>query len=388
MGMLGSERRARLTCRILFPSSFGRLGGLFPCSQLFFVFFHPLRVRFQQANPKLADGFAFASDIPTEKLDWLWPGYILNGAITMIDGLPAQGKSIITCDIAAHVSSGIPFPGGAEAKPRVVVMINGEDFAPQVTIPRIQVAGGDTSMTIIWPDPGADYSPLHLPDKLNVLEELFAVYDIGLIIIDPLHSHLSSKHKVENDQQMKAALQPLTKLAQAKGIPILAVRHVTKVKTGLALTAGLGSIGIIASARAGYIVGPDPDGSGDKIFACSKMIAGPMPKSLRFRIVSATVKSSDGTDIATSKIKWLGESSYTADDLCKPKKSPSPAVAAAAEFLKELLADEGLLQNQVSDEAKDAGISEAILNSAKTHLGIKPQKTTSGWLWELPKPKE
>ena len=63
-------------------------------------------------------------------------------------------------------------------------------------------------------------------------------------------------------------------------------------------------------------------------------------------------------------------------------------VAAAAEFLKELLADEGLLKEQVSDEADDAGYSKAILDSAKIHLGIKPQKTASGWFWALPKPKE
>ena len=215
------------------------------------------------------------------------------------------------------------------------------------------------------------------------------MYDIGLIIIDPLHSHLSSKHKVENDQQMKAALQPLTKLAQAKGIPILAVRHTTKVKTGLALTAGLGSIGIIASARAGYIVGPDPDGSGDKIFACSKMITGPMPKSLRFRIVSATVKSSDGTDIATSKIKWLGESSYTADDLCKPDKgTEGSALEDAVEFLKEVLAEGAMPSNDVKAQAKEDEISIATLNRAKKALGIKPQKGTPHGYWELPKPKE
>ena len=104
-------------------------------------------------------------------------------------------------------------------------------------------------MTIIWPDPGAEYEPLLLPDKLSALEKLIDDNDVGLLIIDPLHSHISPKFKIENDQHMKAALQPLTKIGQAKGIPILAVRHTTKAKTGLALTAGLGSISTIASAR-------------------------------------------------------------------------------------------------------------------------------------------
>ena len=343
----------------------------------------------EDSGPKLADGFALASEIHTAKVEWVWPGYIAKGAITMIDGLPDQGKSTLTCDIAARISAGIPFPGGGEVKPRMVVMINGEDFAPQVTIPRIQAAGGDTSKIIIWPDPGADFSPLYLPDKLSTLKELFAENDIGLIIIDPLNSHLSQKYKVENDQHMKAALQPLTNLAQAKGIPILAVRHLTKAKAGQALLAGLGSIGIIGTARAGYIVGPDPDGSGDRIFACSKMISAPKPKSLRFKIVSATVKSSDGTDIATSKIEWLGDSPHTADDLCKPKNaSAGPALAAAIEFLKDQLAEGHAPAKQLLDAAVEVGLSKASIYRAKHELGVTSEKTGSGWHWVLPEPKD
>ena len=122
------------------------------------------------------------------------PGYIPKGAITLFDGMPDQGKSILTCDIAAHVSSGIPFPGGAEAKPRTVIMINGEDYPPHVTIPRILAAGGDPGKVIIWPDPEAEYEPLLLPDKLSALEQLIDDHDVGLVIIDPLHSHMLSRH--------------------------------------------------------------------------------------------------------------------------------------------------------------------------------------------------
>jgi hypothetical protein len=339
--------------------------------------------------PKLADGFVRASDIQAENVKWAWPGYIPKGAITMIDGLPDQGKSTLTCDIAARVSAGIPFPGGAETEPRMVVMINGEDFAPHVMVPRIIAAGGDPDMTMIWPDPGADYVPLHLPDKLSALEQLLDNNDVGLVIIDPLHSHLSPKHKVENDQHMKAALQPLTKLAQAKGIPILAVRHTTKAKTGLGLTAGLGSIGTIATARAGYIVGPDPDGTEDRIFACSKMNAAQKPKSLRFRIVPATVENADGQKVATSKVEWLGETDYSADDLCKPSgDTAGSALDDTTDFLKQVLADGPVPAVEVKNQAEEVGISNSTLQRAKVQLGVKSKKTASGWYWNLPEPKK
>jgi len=143
-----------------------------------------------------------------------------------------------------------------------------------------------------------------------------------------------------------------------------------------------------ALARAGFIVGPNPDGSDEKVFACSKMNVAVKPKSLRFKIVSATVQSSEGEDIATSKIEWLGESPYTADDLCKPDAAPADsAIDEAVDFLKQVLADGGLPASEVKTEAKDAGISFSTLQRAKAQLGVKSKKGPSSWYWHLPKPK-
>jgi hypothetical protein len=337
------------------------------------------------SEPEMPSGFGFASNIHPGNVDWLWKGYIPKGALIMIDALPGEGKSTITCDIAARVSSGIPFLGGEKLGPRVVVMINGEDYPPQVTIPRILAAGGDLGKIIIWPTPGSTSSPPRLPDQIYGLEEIVAAHDVGLITIDPLHSHLGTKVKVENDQHMKAALQPLTKLAQAKAISILAVRHTTKAKTGLAVTAGLGSIGTIATARVGYIVGPDPNGSGDKIFACSKTNIGPMPPSLKFKIVDAIVDSADGESISTSKIEWLGTTTLTANELCKPNNAgDGSALNEAIDFLEEILAEGPMSSEEVKAEAKEADISPATLNRAKKVIGIKPKKTASHWEWKLP----
>jgi hypothetical protein len=106
-----------------------------------------------------------------------------------------------------------------------------------------------------------------------------------------------------------------------------------------------------------------------------QMISTQKPKSLRFRIVPATVKSSDGKDIQAGRVEWLGESSYTADDLCKPDKgTDGSALEEAVEFLKEVLAEGAMPSKDVKAEAKEDGISIATLIRAKKALGIKPQK--------------
>ncbi len=338
-------------------------------------------------NP-LSHGFVCASDVQTKKIDWFWKGYIPKGSIVLIEGDPGEGKSNITSFLAACVSAGIPLPDSGETEPRKVFIVNGED-PTSLQVARLQAAGGDKKQVLLWPDPEASYMSFYLPQRIEDLEDMAAKHDVGLIIIDTVNAHLDPKLSIDNYQHMKPVLQRVNKLAQDLNIPIIMVRHLKKARTGSAIVSGLGSIGIVGSARAAFIVGPDPDGSGDKIFACSKSNFAQKPKSLRFRIVSATVKSSDGTDIATSKIEWLGESSYTADDLCKPEKAPlSPAVAEAMEFLEDLLAEGPMPQNQIFIEAKEVGISEASLRRAQKKLGIKPKKIGSQSIWALPESKE
>ncbi|MCH7644604.1 MAG: AAA family ATPase [Myxococcales bacterium] len=39
----------------------------------------------------------------TRKVEWAWPGHIPRGKITVIDGDPGLGKSVITTDLAARI---------------------------------------------------------------------------------------------------------------------------------------------------------------------------------------------------------------------------------------------------------------------------------------------
>ena len=54
----------------------------------------------------------YASEIEAESIEWLWQGRIAARKLTVIDGDPGTGKSTLTIDIAAKVSTGTPFPDG------------------------------------------------------------------------------------------------------------------------------------------------------------------------------------------------------------------------------------------------------------------------------------
>lgn len=47
-----------------------------------------------------------AANVQTKPVEWLWLGRIPKGRLTMFDGDPGVGKSVVTMDIAARVSAG------------------------------------------------------------------------------------------------------------------------------------------------------------------------------------------------------------------------------------------------------------------------------------------
>src|SRR5947209_20491299 len=54
----------------------------------------------------------FLSQAPSKLLTWLWPGRIPYGHLTLLDGTPGSGLSLVALTLAACISSGSPRPYG------------------------------------------------------------------------------------------------------------------------------------------------------------------------------------------------------------------------------------------------------------------------------------
>lgn len=82
------------------------------------------------------------SDVPLEKISWLWPGRIARGKLTVIAGHPGLGKSQVTAWMAATVTTGRPWPGSDQrAAPSNVLILNAEDAVADTIRPRLIAAG-------------------------------------------------------------------------------------------------------------------------------------------------------------------------------------------------------------------------------------------------------
>ena len=302
---------------------------------------------------------------------WLWPGRIPLGSITMVEGSPGVGKSLVLVDLAARVTRGRATPEDTQTTAGAVLYVTTEDD-PQATLyPRLNAAGADLSRIIVS-------NNLMLPRDIQDLMNLAIENNVVCVILDPLSAHVAGP--TGNEQVMRATLTQLQQAATLSKFAVLLVRHHSKsAGRGGAVYAGAGSHGISAVARSMIMVGEDPSGSGERIFASAKSNLGPLAGSLRFEI-----EERQGVPV----VNWLGASIVTANDLIGLRSKSSPKIDQAKSFLAGVLAKGPLPSAEVISLAEQCGISKRTLERAKPELMIEPirDEFQGPVLWKLPDP--
>ncbi|MBI5197057.1 MAG: AAA family ATPase [Nitrospirae bacterium] len=323
--------------------------------------------------------------VEPESVSWLWPGRIPVGKITLLDGDPGLGKSTVTLDLAARVSTGAPMPDGTPGVAGGVVILTLEDGLADTVVPRLKAVGADLSRIVALAGVPDHEGKLRLPtlENIEAMVRACRMVDAGLVIVDPLMGYLSGRTDSHRDQDIRAALGPLARMAEEIGVAVLVVRHLNKAGGGQSIYRGGGSIGIIGAARSALLVAKDPQDENRRVLAGIKNNLAPMPESMAFHI--------EGTD-GGSRIVWEGATSHTADQLLSIPVSQEErsAVEDAQVFLRDLLEGGPVIAKEIQKQARGAGIAEKTLQRAKKTLGVVSKKLDSsftekgGWSWELP----
>src|SRR5207245_9472409 len=106
------------------------------------------------------------SQVETRPVHWLWDKHLPLGKITLLDGDPGMGKSLLALDLAARVSSGLPMPDGTPGQQGGVILIAPEDDAADTLTPRLEAAGGDHSRVLLLTSvPGLETHKMALVDR-------------------------------------------------------------------------------------------------------------------------------------------------------------------------------------------------------------------------------
>jgi hypothetical protein len=322
------------------------------------------------------------SEVEPEKVEWLWDKRIPLGKITVIDGDPGNGKSVLTMDLAARLSRGRTFPDGQECEAAGVIIMNAEDGEGDTIRPRLDAAGGDPENVLLLATVdgvNGKERPLSIPEDIDIIEAEIKRVGAKLVIIDPLMAFLSSNSNAHKDQDIRRALAPLARMAERTGAAVVLVRHLNKAPGGNALYRGGGSIGIIGAARSGLLVGIDPEDENVRVLAGQKSNLSPLPESLAYRIMTAVN--------GAARIEYAGKSTANANALLRIPQDPEErsALGEAVEFLREELKDGPIMAKELKATASRFDIAPRTLDRAKNTLRVVSQKQgQEGWVWHLP----
>jgi hypothetical protein len=321
------------------------------------------------------------SDVAPRRVAWLWAGRVPLGAITVLEGDPASGKSTVTYDLAARVTRGHFMPGCHDgAAPAGVVVLQAEDDLAATVRPRMEAAGADLGRVIVYDRARFSDQPMRLPADLGLVEAAAAEAQARLVIIDPLDAFFTVN--LQSQQGAREALTPLAAFAELAGVAVILVRHLRKQASRSPLYRGAGSIAITGIARSALVVGPDPDreDSFQHVIAPVKSNLA-QATSLAYR----TVLGAGGV----ITVAWLGASRRTAYDLASAAEPAERRKRAdAAYFLYDLLRDGPVAAREALRAAADAGVARRTLERALSELKIERRKDGFGpgssWLWALP----
>jgi len=329
------------------------------------------------------------ADVEPVRVEWLWPEHVPLGRLTMLDGDPGLGKSTLTLDLVARVTTGRAMPDGKLGLDgaRGVVLLGAEDGLADTVRPRLDAVGADPTRVVALAgvrerDGGDGEVRVRLPTVLDVgaIQDAAEEVDAALLVVDPLSAYLAGADS-HRDADVRQALADLAALAERSGLAVLAVRHLNKGGGGNPLYRGGGSIAFIAAARSGMLLARDPEDEDRLVLARTKgNLAAPWP-SLALRIV---------TEEDVARVEWIGGSERSAADLlAEPADSDARTERdEAVEWLRAALKEGERPVREMEREARAHGIAPRTLRRARKQLQVVSKRVGYGadgeWKWHLP----
>ena len=321
--------------------------------------------------PSTADLTA-VSNIAEEEVTWLLQGWIPEGKVSVIIGEPGLGKSLITLDIAARLTSGRDMPVSTpNTRPKGnVLLFSAEDNVSDTIRPRLAAAGADLSKVHLFPTGGQRQF-----NDCRTLIRLIKDLTASLVIVDPLSAYLGGRH-ISSHEQIRDLFSAMAIIARHTGTTFLFVHHPNKGRSSSATMRSSGSLAVTAAARSVMLVARDPEDQNSRILALVKGNLGAAPVSQRFTFIQESVASQP-------HIHWAGPTrTYTADRLLHGPDRHERAQLSAERFVREALAKGPMPSRELEEQALAQGFTKSVFTRAKaaiTHStrtgGIGPNGT-------------
>lgn len=312
-------------------------------------------------------------------IDWLWPGWIPRGMLTLLGASPGAGKSLVGLDLARRIIHGMGFPDGAEV-PRAgaaVVYVDAE-AVPQIQNERANAWGMNTDLLYLML-PGNAFAMIDLGEEgqQDHLMEMCSVLSPELVIVDSL-SAISVRGE-NNVEDVRSLLGFLSSVAREFACGLVLIHHLRKrgqvpIMDVIGPDDFRGSSHIIAMARSVMALsviqqGSEPDRNGPRRLEVVKTNLCQYPKPL-----GLVLEPGKGAPIMR-----YGEAP-------QPRREPTQA-DVCAEWLEDELAEEpeGLTPKELEQRAH-GDWSRRTVHNARDLLGeriVEVGPAGPGRRWKL-----
>ena len=335
--------------------------------------------------------------VEVEQIEWLLYPFIPYGKVTIIQGDPGEGKTTMVLQIIAKLTRGEPiFPvtdttikikekrsaevdsgnDGLDGEdnmqeqssmsPVNVIYQTAEDGLGDTIKPRLLAAGADCSKVMVIDDSD---QPMTMADVR--LEEAIVQTKAKMVVLDPIQGFLGANVDMHRANEIRPLMKRIAVLAEKYHCAVILIGHMNKNSNGKSSYRGLGSIDFQAAARSVLIVGRVKDEPEVRVVCHTKSSLAPEGTSIAFRLDK------------NNGFEWIGEYDISADELLNGDGRGQKS-RKAKEFLLEILANGGMTQKKIAEEAEARGIKSKTLWNAKRELEIDSVKRGKQWYWMLP----
>ncbi len=347
-----------------------------------------------------------ADTIKMTIIDWLWPGHLALGQHTCIAGVQGDGKSQLVYALIAAVTTGGCWPGSNESAPLGnCIILSAEDTDRDVLAPRLKAAGADLRRVHIIKasvDEHGRHNKVLLQRDMKLIEAVAKkIGNVKLISVDPISSYLGGDIDSHNNTELRAALDPITQMAEATGCAVVSITHFNKASKGVsAMNRIMGSVAFVAAPRAAFVVLRDDEDENKRLFLPVKLNLASVEEAygMSFEIEEADTGVKDDRfkppkAITAPRVKWLERVGKTADAVLSAGDKSNDgvsAIGAAMSWLTERLAFEPELQKVIEEEVTGADLHTwATMRREAKKLGVvsrkRPQADGHGpYEWVLP----
>jgi len=353
----------------------------------------------KQAEVGLLYSLCSLDDVQETSLNWLWPGFLPDNQLVHFVGASSEGKSPVTLDIIAGVTTGKEWPDGTPNTlgPRSVILMAGEDDLADTVKPRLRMAGADISrvklfkVTAKHDDKETDLATALDRDYQGLVDTVRSLDDLALIVIDPITNYLGGQSMNKEEDIRGNISMPLKSLAQERCVCIVTVGHLNKRdKEATVLQRAMGAAAFTGVPRKVFAFGNDPDDDNKHAHIMTEV----RDKQVSIRYKTEAVADPDGVQKSPIiKVVWGKLVEVDADEVVNaPKQREKTANREVQVFMKTFLRD-GAKPTKVIEEAlNSAGIKCESWQRAAKRIAKSRQITgkgkNAGWEWYLPTTEE